>query len=670
MQLLRFGIACLLRQYGLLVSAFGLAGGAAIYFLLPFEPDLFGVLIGLTGLVMARLAFLLIHANACISRACLAVLTALAIGILSGKLATLRAASPALPELKEPVLLEGWVEAIDTGAKGPRLRLLVHAVSGYDRAIFPDHVRVTHRLSRHVDVGRFVRCWVVLRPPPVPLMDHDYAFDRHAFFHQIGGVGYVRGRCRPGTLGPPRDTFQRLRLRLAELRRALARRVKTGAGPRAGGFAAALASGDRSFLALSDQAALRGSGLAHLMAISGLHMGLVGGLVFLCAWRGLALIEPLALRLTVRKPAALIAILACTFYLLMSGASVSTQRAFIMAMVVFGAVLVDRAPFSLQSFALAMILVTLLAPWSVLSPGFQMSFAATGALIATFNVWGRHRKKQGLRLRGAVFWRTSMALTSLVSGLATMPFGIYHFGRVAVLGLPANLAAMPIVSLLCTPLAGLAVLFSWFGQADLGLALFGWSLEPILAIANVFSRSDGTGSELLKPLPGVALFMMVSGLVLASSAQGRWRLLGLGPLLFAVTLWVKAPAVFLHWAPSGDLVLTGGPGGPKRYAFANGDGLVPMRYRDVPVSDLCAGPSCVLEIDRFTVCLIRDPIQTCPQPASLSLSLADSAPSDDPTSVNWTDVQIRNGLTWRFDKSEPRLITGPGCGQRPWRRCR
>ena len=168
LQLLRFGIACLLRQYGLLVSAFGLAGGAAIYFLLPFEPDLFGVLIGLTGLVMARLAFLLIHANACISRACLAVLTALAIGILSGKLATLRAASPALPELKEPVLLEGWVEAIDTGAKGPRLRLLVHAVSGYDRAIFPDHVRVTHRLSRHVDVGRFVRCWVVLRPPPVP----------------------------------------------------------------------------------------------------------------------------------------------------------------------------------------------------------------------------------------------------------------------------------------------------------------------------------------------------------------------------------------------------------------------------------------------------------------------------------------------------------------------
>ena len=205
--------------------------------------------------------------------------------------------------------------------------------------------------------------------------------------------------------------------------------------------AAALASGDRSFLTEADQIALRGAGLAHLLAISGLHMGLVGGLVFLIVWRGLALIEPLALRLSVKKPAACAALIACASYMIISGGSVSTQRAFVMASVFFGAVLLDRAALSQRSVAIAMIILLLLAPWSVLTPGFQMSFAATSVLIATYEGWRQRRQARGHSPRTPVtFWLKSLIVTSTVTSLATAPYAIYHFERFAGFGVAAPMA--------------------------------------------------------------------------------------------------------------------------------------------------------------------------------------------------------------------------------------
>ena len=337
-------------------------------------------------------------------------------------------------------------------------------------------MRLTHRLSLNVASGRFVRCWAILRPPPGPSIPGDYDFHRQAWFQGLGAVGYVQGRCRGGVLGMPETRLTRMQLKTGAARRRLAHYAKAAGGERA----AALVSGDRSFMAAEDQEALRASGLAHLLAISGLHLGIVGGLVYFLFRRGLALIAPLSLRVPVQKPAAVAALLAITIYLVVSGASVSTQRAFIMSTVFFSAILVDRPALSLRSFSLAMIAVVLIAPESVFAPGFQMSFAATGVLIAIYEAWSRRRT---VAINGFIgqglFAAKSLFVTSVAASLATAPFAVFHFERLAPLGLLANLAAMPVVSLLCVPAAGLAILLAPFGLSHIGLSLFGLSLIHI-----------------------------------------------------------------------------------------------------------------------------------------------------------------------------------------------
>ena len=671
MQFARYGIGFAQRRYGTLISAFGFSTGAASYFLLPFEPTsetiLLGLAICLAGTILLRRS----SAEAGFSRFALAVLTAWVLGVLAGKYATVRVSPPQILAETGPVLVEGWVESISSGRNGLRLRLLVHSVGDRARSRVPDHVRVTHRLSPVIDVGRFVRCWVVLRPPPAPLIASDYAFDREAFYRRTGAVGFVLGRCRPGTLGAPRDLIKKARLRLAELRRALARHVRQGAGERAGGFAAALASGDRSFLASSDQEALRASGLAHLMAISGLHMGLVGGLVFLVSWRGLALLEPLALRVSVRKLAACVAIITCSLYLMLSGASVSTQRAFVMAMVVFGAILVDRAPFSVQSFSLAMMIVVLLAPWSVLSPGFQMSFAATGALVTTFHAWGDRRKRLSLPLSGPVFWVKSLVLTSLVSGLATLPFAIYHFGRIAAFGFPANLLAMPVVSLICTPLAGLAVVLSWLGMGEVGLTLFGWSLGLVLRIAEVFAALGEGSRDLIRPIYGVISLSGILGLGLLILVKGRWRLTGVAPLVLAAVLWTIPSADLLHWAPSGDVFLVRTSGQILRYRLAKGEGLSPLRYRDVIASHDCRIETCEIEAGGVHIRLAPKGDMACGAPQTPDwVFIRDPVPSHcDAFIVPWADVQASRGQSWYIRRNTLQPVKAISCGRRPWRPC-
>ncbi|MEM6557131.1 MAG: ComEC/Rec2 family competence protein, partial [Pseudomonadota bacterium] len=395
--------------------AIGMIAGTAWYFSIPFEPDarvvwslalavFGGGWLGLKGVAPRGAIYVWI------------VVCGLVFGVASGSAATLRAHHNMVPTAIGPILVEGWVTDAQPSRTGVRLILDIHAIDGLDPVETPETVRLTHILSLKTEPGRFVRCWAVLRPPPQPVIAGDYDFARQAWFSGLGAVGYVQGRCRGGTLGAPRTWVRQMDLDISKWRRRLAQHVRAAAGDRAGGFAAALASGDRSFMPQSDQEALRASGLAHLLAISGLHMGIVGGLVFLFVWRGLALVEPIALRVAVKKPAALTALIACAVYLIISGASVSTQRAFIMSAVLFGAILLDRTALSLRSLAIAMIAILILAPWSVLTPGFQMSFAATGALIATYEGWQKHQRKRGLIQRNGIsFWLKSLVVTSTVS---------------------------------------------------------------------------------------------------------------------------------------------------------------------------------------------------------------------------------------------------------------
>ncbi|KCZ87749.1 ComEC/Rec2 family competence protein [Hyphomonas jannaschiana] len=649
-----------------LLLGFSLCGGVIVYFSLSNEPLIWPCLLATIGAGFFYVATRWIWWMSVISLPALVLL-----GLIGGfTAATIRTASveaPVISSEMRPLMLEGWVREVETGAKGNRLRIEVHALSGVSAEETPKYVRVTHRLDLQVAPGRFVRCFVLLRPPPSPSLPGDYDFRRQAWFEQLGGVGYVMGRCRGGALGAPDSRVKQMGLDVAAFRRRLAEHVNEAAGARAGGFAAALISGDRSFMKIEDQEALRASGLSHLLAISGLHMAMVGGLVFLLVRRVLAFIEPLALRIAVQKPAAIAALTASFVYLVISGASVSTQRAFIMSAVVFGAVLADRAALSLRSYAIAMILVVLLQPESVMTPGFQMSFAASGALIATYDAWSRRRAEQERILGSVSFSWASLFVTSLVAGAATAPFAIYHFDRLAGFGLLANLLAMPIISFVSAPLAALALILTPFGLGDTGLRLFGLSLEAVLAVAHWCSSLPNAAYTLPRTMPAVTLVLSSCAIASAMAARGSARVL-LSVLLIipAAVLWARSHDVVVHWAPSGDVFLRNKDGKVVRFEMVDGDGLSPLRYSTAETEVPCDAPACTYPVTGSGI---------TEGTATLYKGRDDSEPAIDlhldehHLRLNWDDVVTTGGITIKSGRDGPKRLNAPICGRRPWRAC-
>lgn len=655
------------------VFALSFACGAALYFTGDREP-IWTLVAGLVA--MGLLAWLGLKAIWRVPALEIIGLVGLglALGFCAGKVRTELSSGPVVQEGLEPVLVEGWVVAIDRGGSGPRLTLDVHAISGLAPEQTPRRVRMTHRLDLNVAPGRFVRCYGALRPPPAPSMAGDYNFRREAWFRGLGGVGYVQGRCRGGTLGRPDGLLRGVQTEIASIRRQFAEYVNEAAGPRAGGFAAALMAGDRSFMSQEDSDALRGAGLAHILAISGLHMGIVGGLVYLLVRRGLALIEPIAVRIAVQKPAAATALVASATYLVISGASVSTQRAFVMAAIFFGATLFDRAALSLRSFALALIAVVALHPESVMSPGFQMSFAATGALIATYGAWSEHRRNNtnqsgGL---GLGFTLKSLFVTSVVGAVATAPFALFHFGRVAAWGLAANLLAMPVISFASAPLAAASLLAVPFGQAHLAIGLFGKSLEAVLWVAHAFDRGAPGWMEGLPDLPATALLAFVAALSALVVAKGnlRWFSIGLFVALGAWA-WSQAPRMLLHWAPSGDVFLQSEEG-YIRIRFIEADGLGPMRYADLDVLQDCRSGGCRIATPAGPVALHQTSpeTRTCGDLGPGIHLFAEGEQVWCEGSFTWTQTVRSGALTlWMLPNGEWRASNASPCSQRPWARC-
>ncbi|MBL4758173.1 MAG: ComEC/Rec2 family competence protein, partial [Rhizobiales bacterium] len=160
-------------------------------------------------------------------------------------------------------------------------------------------------------------------------------------------------------------------------------------------------TGDRSFISRNHVEMLRASGLAHVLAISGLHMTLVTGALFAGLRALLAFIPGIALRYPIKKIAAFAALFAGAFYLALSGANVATQRAFIMVGIMLVAILLERPAISLRNVALAALFVILWRPESVVTASFQMSFAAVTALIAAYEyVLNRRSAKKDRHFTG------------------------------------------------------------------------------------------------------------------------------------------------------------------------------------------------------------------------------------------------------------------------------
>ncbi len=513
--------------------------GIALYFALVFEPPLILVLMAFACAValaivprLSRQAFPL-----------LMVLALIAGGFLAAKLRSDYVAAPVLEKRLGPVRIIGNLERISgRAAGGSRLQVQPLDIARLPRAKYPARVQLTARMKiPPLATGDTVQFRAILLPPPGPARPGGFSYARMAWFERIGASGFLVSA--PKILPPrPHGAIARVQIAVQKLRAAVTRRILEGLGKTTGGIAAALVTGDKGALSAELRDTMRSAGLAHLLAISGLHMVLFGGAIFAFSRAILALNASLTLKYPIKKWAAFIALLGALAYLVLSGASIATQRAFIMISIMFLAIILDRRALSMRNVALAAIVILLMRPESLFNVSFQMSFAAVIALIAVYETGVFHKiPKPGgfdwlsVGMRVLLLFFLGNLLTSLVAGSATGPFAAYHFHRFAVFGILGNIVAVPIMGLLVMPAALIALMAMPFGLENLPLSVMGFGITLIIDVARQVSVLPGAVQQVADFHPW-ALPLMIAGGLWLSLWRRRWRFAGVVPILAGVLI--------------------------------------------------------------------------------------------------------------------------------------
>lgn len=509
-----------------------LAIGAVIYFTLPVEPEFLPL--GLGAGVLAIVSWSC--RRSLVAHLVVLALLIMVFGLIAAKFETWTADTRVLGS-EITTRVTGTVVLVERRANGrSRLTIDVWKTERPNLRYQPNRVRATTRsATTHIHPGAQISGLVRLRPPPGPVRPGSYDFSRENFFDGLGANGFFLSELESLDSVPSKNIRQRATHFVANLRDRLSIRISESIGGREGAVAAALITGTKSGIPEDVNEALRRTGLAHILSISGLHMALVAGFVMLSLRAVFALFPAYSSRHPVKKYAAVAALIAVFFYLFVSGAGVATQRSFIMLAVMLVALLFDRAAITMRNLAISAIVVVLIAPHEVMGPSFQMSFAATAALIAAYAAWSERRERrlgtgsyvnrnnQWQLPRAVLRYGGGLAMTSLIAGTATALFAAYHFHRIAPYGLAANLAAMPVVGTLVMPWAVVAMLLMPFGFDGPPFAVMGWGISLVISIAEWLA--DRTMFDEVGLLPVEAVAVLSLGLVLLTLLSSRLRLL-------------------------------------------------------------------------------------------------------------------------------------------------
>ncbi|MDR3523899.1 MAG: ComEC/Rec2 family competence protein [Acetobacteraceae bacterium] len=473
-----------------------------------------------------------------------ALLAAGALGFCAAEFAAWRL--PPMPELpRKASIVTGRVGSVEMLPKG-RMLFLDAARIGIDA---PLARRLRFRLpdtdATKLEAGDSVQLRAMLSPPNPPAYPGAWDLQRDAYFDGLAGYGRVLSPVQVLAHRPPGGAAAFI----ARLRDRVADRVQAALPGAVGAIAATLLTGEAASIPEADRAAFRDSGLSHILAIAGLHIGIVMGLIFGAVRGGLALSERAALFWPLKSVAALAALAAGLAYLLLTGAHVPIRRSFAMACLVTFGLLLGRRSMSLRGLALAMAAIVLAAPNAVLGVSFQMSFSAVLALISGYAFlmpkllawrgrggWGR---QVGLHL-------ATLALTSLLAGTASAPFAAYHFGEMQIYFVLANMIAVPVTALLAMPAGLIALALMPLHLEALALVPMGWGVRIVLFVAHHVSAWPVARSE-VPPLPPWGIILFSLGLAWLGLWRSRPRLLGLPAMLIAVLspLWATPPDMMI-----------------------------------------------------------------------------------------------------------------------------
>lgn len=513
------------RERYVLWAPVWLALGVGAFFSLPFEPRLGWALLALAACV-------LFWRFACRWQTIASIIVLVVLGFTA---ACFRAQLVAAPVLHSPVfykMIEGRIEDIQDKAKGGQ-RLIITEVSieGVEASATPARVSLSLRKpAPELAIGDKVAGKAMLFPPPEPSQPGGYDYARQAYFERLGAVGFAPSAPKVVERAPA----HRFTIWLNALRSSLAQRIAAPMQPENAPIAAALMVGEMTAVPKDIADAMRDAGIYHVLSISGLHMSIAVALVYISVRFLLSLFPPLAMRLPVKKIAALVGLASSFAYLLLAGYPVPAIRSFVMVACVMVAVLCDRRGISLYSLAWSAALILLFQPEALLGASFQLSYAATLFIVALYERYGgllAANDKPIFKRVGLYFW--GLVLTSLVASLATSPLVIYHFNRFTLWGVATNMLMMPLASFWIMPAAVLSFLAMPFGLERYPLQWLDAGIGQMVAGAKWVAGMP-LASISVPPPEFYGLLLIVLGGLWLCIWQTRWRFLGVALMVLGM----------------------------------------------------------------------------------------------------------------------------------------
>lgn len=512
--------------------------GILIYFTIPAEPSIYAIAI--TGLALAILAMKLALQSRLYNF--LLGLAAVLGGMFCAQSATLLNYTPII-ERQTTTQLQGVILGVDQSRRGAA-RYLISPLSleGLDKKNTPKRLRIS-AAAKHEEMlpGEIISGLVRLQPVSGPVYPGGYDFSFFAWFEGMGGSGFFMGKPSRESGNFSLGFGEQFIIQVNKMRIAVEKRILKAMPDATGKIAVALVTGNKTHIPDDVQNTLRKTGLAHILAISGLHMALVTLTVIWCIRLVLVFSPHLVLRYPIKKWAVCAGFASATGYLVLSGTGIATQRAWVMISVMLLAVLMDKRAITMRSVAISAVIILIINPQSLLSPGFQMSFAAVTALVAGYEVLNKRRKakaentfvpvSQNLIARtgnGFLGYFTGIATTSLIAGTATAFIAAWHFHQVAPLGLLANLIAMPIVSTVIMPFVLFSILLMPYGLEFIPLNAVSIGIEWVVEMSRWVEGISPSGNTGL--LPKGAIIVFAGFLVLICLLKTRLRYASLIPL--------------------------------------------------------------------------------------------------------------------------------------------
>ncbi|QXK91815.1 ComEC/Rec2 family competence protein [Neoehrlichia mikurensis] len=397
------------------------------------------------------------------------------------------------------------------------VRLLLCNIENVSYKIDCIRLVVRTKIDKTVKIGDKVSFSGVLYPPFISASKYDYDFSKVAYFSNISALGFTTSRVKIYLQQKKMvfsDYIERLRMNIYY-------RLSNGLKKDYCEIMSALLIGKRLGIKNSTMIDIRNAGLSHLFAISGLHLSFIAGLLFRIVRNILVLSEVVALKFNIKKIASVIGIMSSFIYLVIAGAPISAQRAFVMVSLVFVGIIIDREHNSLCSIAIAAFLILLFKPESLLFPSFQMSFIAVMSLVVNCDIFSKIAMSNNF-----ANYFLSIILSSFIVSIASAPYVIYHFHCFSIGGLLANVIAIPLTTFIIIPFGVLYLFISGLSFKFFIPDIIEKSVSIVLFIANYISNIKVLIINCHSFSPS-AILIITCGIIFLCLWKSRIRLYGI-----------------------------------------------------------------------------------------------------------------------------------------------